>query len=248
MSYTLQNTNSFELSVTSERTIAGGEKGGVFLGGTQSDRFVIGSGNALAAGGDGNDSFTPGIGKQYLLGDNGVDTIVYTTARLNHSLTKEGAGYTVSDLQGTQTLVDVERLQFADSKVAIDTSENQAAGQTALILGACLGANGLSDKAVVGTVLSYFDAGYTMSSISDLLVSAGITAQLSGGADNMHFVDWICTNILGAPPTAAVASACLDFLNQGVTQGQFLAAAAVLDPNQQHIGLVGLQQTGIEYV
>jgi len=43
---------------------------------------------------------------------------------------KTSAGYTVTDTagaDGTDTLINVERLQFSDAKVAIDTSGN--AGQ-----------------------------------------------------------------------------------------------------------------------
>lgn len=243
MSYKLQNTNSFTISVTSDSTIAGGAKGGVFLGGAQNDYILVGSGDALAAGGNGNDTFTPGIGKQYLLGDSGIDTAVYTTAHTSHALIKASSGYTVSGLQGTQTLVDVERLKFSDTNLALDLNGN--AGITAKILGAVFGVSSVANKEYVGIGLNLLDGGMSY----EHLMQLAINARLGANAANEEVVELLYTNVVGTPPGVADLAYYKDMLDQGVfTQASLGVIAAETSLNQGNVDLVGLSSTGIEFI
>lgn len=150
---------------------------------------------------------------------------------------------------GLDTVANIERLEFDDKKVALDMGANQAGGQTALMIGACIGTAGLSDKVMTGQVLSYFDAGNDLSNAADFLVSSGITEQLAGGADNTDFIAWLAGNFADAAPSSELLAACVSMLDQGTfTQAGFLGTLAATDFNQQHINLVGLQQTGMEYL
>lgn len=243
MSYKLQNTNSFTISVTSDSTISGGAKGGVFLGGDQNDYILVGNGDALATGGNGNDTFTPGIGEQYLLGDTGIDTAVYTTARTSHTLIKASSGYTVSGLQGTQTLVDVERLSFSDTNLALDLSGN--AGTIAKILGAVFGAPSVANKEYVGIGLDLLDGGVSY----EQLMQLAINARLGANATNAEVVGLLYTNVVGESPRVADLAYYKDMLDQGVVTQAFLGVmAAETSLNQGNIDLVGLSSTGIQFI
>ena len=118
-----------------------------------------------------------------------------------------------------------------------------------LLLGACLGSSGLSNQTVVGAILGYFDGGYTLTDAATALVDAGIVAQLAGGADNKHFVDWMALNLVDALPDASTEAVLIDFITSGqFTQATFLATLAAHQINQDHIGLTGLQDNGMEVV
>ena len=67
------------------------------------------------------------------------------------------------------TLVNVERLSFNDTRVALDLDGH--AGSTAKLLGAFLGSAGVSNKSFVGLGLQYLDAGGTYESLMELAIS-----------------------------------------------------------------------------
>jgi len=211
-----------------------------------------GTGNPLAnvlTGNELNNTFRGLAGNDTLDGGGGVDTAAYSNARAGYTVTKTASGHTVSGSEGNDTLSNIERLQFSDKSLAFDMTMGEAGGKTALLLGACLGANGLSNQATVGAILGYFDGGYTLTDAATALVDAGIVAQLAGGADNKHFVDWMALNLVDALPDASTEAVLIDFITSGqFTQATFLATLAAHQINQDHIGLTGLQQNGMEYL
>jgi len=207
------------------------------------------SGSNVLDGKSGRDTMYGGEGNDRLNGGVGLDRADFIGNRSAYTITKTISDYTVSGPQGTDTLSTIERLKFSDKSLAIDMTVSEAGGKTALLLGACLGASGLNDKATVGAILDYFDGGYTLTDAATVLVDAGIVAQLAGGADNKHFVDWMFLNLVDALPDAATEAVLIDFITSGqFTQATFLATVAALQINQDHIGLVGLQQNGMEFV
>ncbi len=107
------------------------------VGTTGNDTFFLGAGNDTATGGGGNDSLDGGIG---------VDTAVFSDSRASCVIAKTSAGYTVSGgADGTDTLTGIERLQFADTSVALDL--DGTAGNSARLIGAAFGPAALADKA-----------------------------------------------------------------------------------------------------
>ena len=212
--------------------------------------LVSGNGvNNTLSGLDGNDTMSGGAGDDTLDGGAGVDTAAYSNARAGYTVTNTASGYIVSGPEGNDTLSNIERLKFSDKSLAVDMGASEAGGKTALLLGACLGANGLSNQATVGGILGYFDGGYTLTDAATALVDAGIVAQLAGGADNKHFVDWMALNLVDALPDASTEAVLIEFITSGqFTQATFLATLAAHQINQDHIGLTGLQQNGMEYV
>lgn len=85
-------------------------------------------GRNTLVGGDGNDTLRGNGGRDLLDGGAGTDTAIYSGKAKNYLVFNNGNGtWTVQDLRwgtsdGTDTLVNVERLQFADKTVAIGTS------------------------------------------------------------------------------------------------------------------------------
>jgi len=215
------------------------------------DNLIGTAGNDTINGLAGNDTITGGAGNDTLDGGAGIDTAVYSGSRANYTLTMTGSSYTVKDnvgTDGTDTLANVERLQFADGKLALDMGAAQSGGEVALLIGAVLGKAALSNKAVVGQLLAFFDAGNTLHDAANVLVNTGTMTQLASGASTGAYVNLIYQAVVGqaaTPDVTAQLSAYID--GGGYTKADFLAVIAGLAINQTNVDLVGLAQTGIAY-
>ena len=116
-------------------------------------------------------------------------------------------------------------------------------GQTAKVLAAVIGEEGLSNKEYVGIGLQLFDAGQSLAKVCELALTA------VGATTNEDVVNLLYTNLYGEAPTADVAQPFIDALNNGgFTKGSLAAAAAELTDDLGVIDLVGLAETGIEYI
>lgn len=199
--------------------------------------------NALR-GNAGNNIFTGGAGNDSLDGDAGVDTAAFSLSRTNYTLTKTVSGFSIaakSGSDGTDSLVNVERVKYSDVNIAIDFDGNAAI--TAKILGAVFGQASVQNKEYFGIGLGYLDNGMEYVDLMQLALTA------AGANTNAKVVDLIWTNLFGSGPTPEQAKPYVDLLDQnGETAKALLKAAADLDLNTTNINLVGLQQTGIEYI
>jgi hypothetical protein len=109
----------------------------------------------------------------------------------------------------------------------------------------------VSTPNIVGTILSIFDQGKSMKEVCQLAIDVGLTRDLAGSNSNLDLAKLVFRNVVGSEASAENAVSLASYIqgNGGsMTQGDFLATVAQLDLNNQHIGLVGLQQTGIEYI
>ena len=141
---------------------------------------------------------------------------------------------------GTDQLTNIERLQFTDKNVALDLNGN--AGTTAKILGAVFGTESLSNKQYVGIGLSLLDTGMPTNTLSSLAVDA---ANLK---TNDQIVSTLWKNVFGTPATSADKAPYVKLLDNGMSAGTLAWLAADTSFNTTNINLVGLAQTGIEYI
>jgi Ca2+-binding RTX toxin-like protein len=87
------------------------------------DNLVGTSGPDTLRGANGKDTLTGLGGDDTLDGGKGVDTAVYSGASADYTISRTPTGFTVSGPEGVDTLIDVERVEFAD----VATTLNQAA-------------------------------------------------------------------------------------------------------------------------
>jgi len=154
-----------------------------------------------------------------------------------------GTSTVTSSAEGTDTLVNIERLQFSDVSVALDLSGN--AGTTARILGAVFGPEGLAIKQYVGIGLQLLDAGTSY----EALMQAALAAKLGAGASHTAVVNLLYTNVIGTAPGPAELALYKGLLDSGaMTQGALGVLAADTSFNAANINLTGLADTGIEYL
>lgn len=183
----------------------------------------------------------------------GIDRWVLDGVRADYQVTRTGVSeWTVSDRvsgrDGVDTLLSMERLQFADRGLALDLQLSESAGRTALLLGAAVGPQALKNTGLVAGLLRFFDEGKTMAQGAQLLIDSGAMAALAGGSDSASFVRLLFRNVVGEAPSAATTSILSQYLDGGVlSRADMFRAVAELPINQLHIDLVGLQKTGLEF-
>jgi hypothetical protein len=170
---------------------------------------------------------------------------VFDGARAAHVVTVAAQstlvrGNTSNVNTGTDTLVNVERLQFTDVSVALDLSG--AAGTVARILGSVFGAASVNNKEYAGIGLSLLDRGMSTAELAALAVNA------AGASGPENIVRLLWTNVVGSPPTADQARPYVEMLAQGTTVAQLTMLAATTSLNDANIDLAGLVTRGLEYL
>jgi hypothetical protein len=224
-------------------------------------------------GGTSNDRFTGNTGNDYFDGKAGLDTAIYRGVRAEYFIGPVSTvdrtdplagsqirGYTIIDngpagRDGIDTLANVERLQFADTKVALDLAPTQSAGQTALLLGAVLPgqlAFDVTKKALVGSVIGLFDQNFTLAQLSGAILRLPIWDALTGivTPTTADIATYLVHNVYGGTETAAITNAAITAMSSEnkVSQGNYLASLAASTTNQTHINLVGIQAIGLEHL
>ena len=142
--------------------------------------------------------------------------------------------------EGADTVSNIERLVFSDKSIALDLSGS--AGTTAKILGAVFGKESVSNKSYVGIGLSFLDSGWTYDNL------AGLALDAAGAKTNDQIVSLLWTNVIGSKPTPADKQPFIALLENGMSAGALAYLAADSSFNTTNINLVGLAQTGIEYI
>jgi len=145
------------------------------------------------------------------------------------------------------SLFSIERLGFSDVSIALDVTG--AAGMTAKLLGAVFGAQFVQNRELAGAGLRLFDAGSSYEEVAAAAVSTDLFGTLAGSHSDAAFVEYVFENAVGRAPTQSESSLFTGLLASGThTQASLAVFAAESTFNQQSIHLVGLQQTGLEFV
>lgn len=137
-------------------------------------------------------------------------------------------------------LIEVERLKFKDVSVAFDIDGN--AGLVAKILGAIFGKESLANQNYVGIGLKLADSGWTYDNLAALALDA------AGAKSNDQIVSLLWKNVVGSQPSQTDKTPFIALLENGMSSGALAHLAADSAFNTTNINLVGLAQTGIEYL
>jgi len=165
------------------------------------DTINAGSGNDVIQGRSGDDSLDGGVGDDSLDGGVGLDIAQYAASRSNITITSNVDGSftinAVSSGEGTDQLVDVERLQVSDGVIALDISGN--AGQTYRLYQAAFDRTpdtpGLAHNVnLLDTVLSLHDLA------NGFIASAEFINLYGADSSNEIFVTALYQNVLDRLP------------------------------------------------
>ncbi len=201
-----------------------------------------------------------------VVGSTGINTVAYSGNMGTYAITHQSDGtLTLVQPTGTgrtDTLTNVQRIQFGDVKLALDMGTTQASGETALLIGAVLGkslafANDPIKETVLGNVIALFDQSqYNMQILAGALMrlnhdNLDIWTLIAGGNDLTHIAQHVLTVVNGQVPDQATLSAAVTALTAEAgslaTQGTWLANEALSAANQAQVNLVGLAAAGMVY-
>jgi hypothetical protein len=186
----------------------------------------------------------------FIDGGTGIDTVVYSELIAKFAWAKfivdpepnsnleswEGWSLNIDNLK------NIERVEFADSKLALDIEGN--AGTTAKILGAFLGASGIQRADLVGVGLDLLDSGTTYEGFLQAALDAVFGPSPSGATLVNHFYG----TLTGQSAPQSLIDQYGSLIDNGSLSPVSLAMqVAENELNLQNIDLVGLATTGIEY-
>ncbi|MFL6674425.1 MAG: DUF4214 domain-containing protein [Massilia sp.] len=179
-------------------------------------------------------------------GGNGIDTVIYAGNRANFAIGQDGSSYTVTDnagAAGSDTLVNVERVRFADATVALDIAGN--GGEAYRIYQAAF--NRTPDSGGVGYWISMLDHGASLESVATGFVNSDEWATIYGASPtNAEVVDKLYTNVLHRAPDAGGAAYWTKVLDtKAATLAQVLVGFSESPENQA--GLIGVIGHGFSY-
>jgi len=227
---------------------------------TDRDTVAIAFGVAIenATGSDGDDTLIGnaldnrlfgGAGNDTLDGGAGLDTASYSASGASYDLAPISSGFTISSAEGTDTLSGIERLQFSDKKIALDVAPSEHAGQALEFIGV-MAPSLVHTPSIVGVVLGLIDGGMNMQGVFQLAIDIGLVNDIAGSNSNAAVAQMAYRNVIGAEADAAVTDLLVSYMDGRIasySQAAFLSTVAGMDVNQAHIGLIGLQQTGVEF-
>lgn len=199
------------------------------------------TGSSPAQGTAGNDLFQTSANNEAFDGAAGIDTLQIGLARASTTLTKTAAGWALSGPGiGSDTLQNVERLQFSDSKWALDVSSSGNAGKAVQCLGAVAAVMKM-DPSLVGAVLGLVD-NVGVQGMFQWALDNGAIQQLAGGSGNLQIAALVYQNVIGQPADAGTAAMLASNMDNGMGQAEFLSWASTF------VDLTGVQNTGVAYL
>ena len=181
-------------------------------------------------------------------GGPGMDTVVYSGNLADYVVKPDVSGMEVRSAaasEGSDWLLNIERLQFKDKGLAFDLDGN--AGVAAKTLGLVFGSGALERPNYVGICLDLLERqNYTQS----LLMKAALNVRLGADAtDPGKVVDFLFVQLTGAVPSAQDKASFVNLIvNQTYSIESLAVAASELSLNPAAPTLVGLATSGLPYL
>ena len=181
-------------------------------------------------------------------GGPGMDTVVYSGNLADYVVKPDVSGIEVRSAaasEGSDWLLNIERLQFKDKGLAFDLDGN--AGVAAKTLGLVFGSDAVALPNYVGICLDLLERqNYTQS----LLMKAALNVRLGADVtDPGKVVDFLFVQLTGAVPSAQDKASFVNLIvNQTYSTESLAVAASELSLNPAAPTLVGLATSGLPYL
>ena len=256
LTYTATTSGTYYLGVSDYGTGVGNYQlttdtvsitGSVVVGSDENDVLTGTTGDDTLRGFAGQDTLDGLAGNDVLEGGLDIDLAVFHGNRSNFSVINSSGELEVTGPMnsGNDLLINIERLQFDDVSIAFDLDGN--AGTIAKLFGIVLGKDNWDNKEFIGIGLGIVDN--TVISF-EALMDLAFEAVLGPSPTNKAVVNLIYNSLSGQSPSEGELNALTaDLLDSGAfTQGSLGVLAAEHELNTTNIGLVGLADTGLEYL
>jgi Ca2+-binding RTX toxin-like protein len=217
------------------------------IGGSGNDSIT---GNAAAntlSGGSGNDLIKGMGGNDVIDGGAGSDTAVFTHNKADYTVSKLIGSYSVLDklgTDGTDSLLNIERLQFADVSVALDI--DGIAGQCYRLYQAAF--DRLPDLAGLGYWMGEMDKGVSLTAVANnFLISAEFVKLYGTSATDTAFLTSVYQNVLHRTPDQAGLNYWLQELTAH-TQTHSTVLISFSADTEYQAQIVGKISNGIDFI
>ncbi|WP_243479118.1 DUF4214 domain-containing protein [Orrella daihaiensis] len=204
-------------------------------------------GNDVLLGSEIDDKFFLSAGDDQLVGADGLDMLVVSASRDQFVLTQFGNKWQLanngrSEFTGTKTLEGVERIDFMDINVALDTEG--VAGQAYRIYKAAF--DRAPDLTGLGYWIKAMDAGAALDSVAAGFVSSSEFQTTYGtNISNTDFITLLYANVLDRTPDDSGFDYWLTRMSEGMTREQVLANFSESVENKANVA--ELIADGIQY-
>jgi serralysin len=183
------------------------------IGGSGNDHIIGNASDNVLIGGLGNDQLMGMAGNDTIDGGGGIDTAVFSHNKSDYTISKLASTYTITDkllTEGTDSLVNVERLQFADGALALDI--NGTAGEVYRLYQASF--DRTPDQGGLGFWIADMDGGDTLNSVANNFINSAEFKTLYGAnSTDTVYVTGIYQNVLHRAPDAGGLQFWLDAIN-----------------------------------
>jgi V8-like Glu-specific endopeptidase len=208
-----------------------------FTGSSAADTF---------AGGTGWDQFTGNGGNDTVAGGEGIDTAFYTGSRATYGVASASGRITVADLvasrDGTDTLTSVERLAFADVRLAFDVSGS--AGKAYRLYQTAF--DRTPDNAGLGFQMKALDDGLSLTAMANNFINSPEFVRTYGSLSNAQFITQLYANVLNRTPDAGGFAYHTGNLASGANSRADVVVGFSESPENQ-AALIGAMQNGMVY-
>jgi len=208
---------------------------------------IMGGGASLSVNaGNGNDTIVLGDDGHSVDGGAGTDTVVFSGPMSAYTVARTSSGYSVhANTSGaTDTLLNVERLQFSDQVLALDV--DGVGGQAYRLYQAAF--NRAPDAAGLGFWIQAMDSGMSLDDVAAQFAGSKEFAGLYGAnPSNADFLNSMYQNVLHRAGDPGGEAYWLDHLNAGdVTRPQVLSMFSESAENKA--ALIGAIANGFTYL
>ena len=190
----------------------------------------------------GKDVISGTTGNDTIDGGADADTVIYTGAKSAYSITNNTSSVTVSSAaDGTDTLTNVERIQFSDMTVALDISGT--AGQAYRVYQAAF--NRTPDNSGLKYWIGLMDGGYTLAGVaSGFIASTEFKALYGSNPTNELLVSKLYDNVLHRTPDEGGYNYWVGLLNTKKID-TISTLINFSESTENQAGVIGVIQNGI---
>jgi hypothetical protein len=160
------------------------------------------------------------------------------------SISKTNEVFNVTVNGHTDSVSNLQRFMFNDRGIAFDTGATT--GNVVKYIGAIFGPSQVQNPTYVGIGLNYLDKKL---GTDESLVNLALNTALGSGYTNEQEVQLLFKNLLGIPATKSDVTYWSSLIESGTyTKASLAIFAANSTFNTDNIQLVGISQTGVEYI
>ena len=209
---------------------------------TATDLVGKASSSLNGAGSDARYSLSGLAGNDIFDGKGGIDTLIYASLRADFTVSKSNLGFSVvSGATGTDTLLDIERVQFSDTSMALDVDGH---GGQAYRLYAVF--DRPPDLVGLGFWIDGLDNGVTLEKVADEFITSNeFVTKYGANQNNTQFLTTLYNHVMHRQPDDSGFAFWLSALDTGVARAHVLKEFTESPENTAQV--IGAIQNGVEY-